>query len=204
MGKVTSTRLPERRAAACAVLLAAVLACSACALSPQVVTLAPVPAVTGKTFGANRTIALSVVDKRERAYFGTRGGLYQTAYIEPAGDITAPIRAALAGGLAGYGFRVVATGEPADYSMLVDVGSIDYKATGSPALTTVTTSADIGVVLRAQNGEEYSGRAKVSQSKEIPLMPGARDNETLINSTVSKTLERMLTQPEILQFLTRR
>lgn len=179
----------------------ALCALGGCALSPQTIQVAPKPVVSAQAFGAGRSIALSVVDTRERAWFGRRGGIYDTSYIEPAGDITVPVREAVVTALGQYGFQVQPADAPADASMLVDIGAIDYEAAGTPAMTTVTTRADLGVVLRTPDGKEYSGRSKVSQSQEVPLMPDAARNEALINGTLTRALERMMLQPDVLRFL---
>lgn len=198
------TRPNPSRLTGPALVLALGAVLGGCALSPQTVQVAPAPEVTPQDIGAGRGVALSVVDTRERDWFGRRGGIYDTSYVQPSGDITLPVREAIGGALSQYGFRVQAAGEPADLSMMVDIGAIDYEATGTPAMTTVTTRADLGVVLRSPRGEEYSGRSKVSQSKDVALVPDARQNGELINQTLSRAIERMLQQPDVLRFLQQR
>lgn len=181
--------------------LAAALLIGGCALSPQTIDVAPSVTVEPAAIGQGRTLALDVVDKRPRAYFGTRGGVYGvTSTIGPTGDVSAGVRKAMAEALTAKGFRVVPAGSAADLLMRLDVEDISYVASGDPVVRSVETAARIGAVIR-RGDNEYSGRAQVKQSKDVITAPDAAQNETLINATLSQALERLLKNNDLVDFL---
>lgn len=193
-------RTRRRRQTAVTLLLGALLS-GGCALSPQQVPIQPAFSVPQRDFGAGLSIALAVTDSRPHAYFGERGGVYDTAYITPEGDITAPVRSALEGALGRYGFTVTGARQPADLSMLVNIQAIDYEASGNAAMTTVDTRVSLGFELAAPDGQVFNGDSSVSQSTEVALKPGEARNAELINQTLSLALERLMSDARVLNFL---
>ena len=106
---------------------------TACALSPQTVTIYPILQLPSRDIGRGRTIALEVIDARSSQSFGVRGGIYQeTSVINPSGEIKVPVRNALATALHNYRFAVALPGVSAPLAMTVTIEDIRYTPSGAP------------------------------------------------------------------------
>jgi uncharacterized lipoprotein len=102
--------------------LAVGLIITACALSPQTVTIYPILKLPSRDIGRGRTIALEVIDARPSQSFGVRGGIYrETSLINPSGEIKIPVRNALATTL--HNYRFVSQGLE---RMMTDPGLLDF------------------------------------------------------------------------------
>jgi len=182
-------------------IVLAALGASGCALSPQTIAVHPTVTVDPAALGAGRSLALEVVDKRSRREFGTRGGIYDsTATIGPEGDLTAGIHAAMAEALTSKGFRVQPAGAAADLGMRVEVEDISYAASGEPVVRSIEVASRIAAVIR-KGDAEYTGRAQVRQTKDVFKAPEPAQNEALINGTIAQTLERLLRNNDLIEFL---
>ena len=182
------------------VCLLAVL--SACALSPQTVTIEPALQVEqAQAIGQGRTLALEVVDSRPNAIIGKRGGVYpETSSISTTGDITPNIWRAVSAVLSDYQFSVVEGDADGSLKMKVVIESIDYVASGGSRVTGVTTSAVVGVV--CVNGtREFTGRYRGNTSRDIFITPDTEDNQKLINETLAKVLDRVVSDEKLLEFI---
>ncbi|HTT07527.1 MAG TPA: YajG family lipoprotein [Gammaproteobacteria bacterium] len=190
----------RKPAAGWLLFLMAMCGLAACALSPQTVDIAPSISVNPETIGHERRVALSVIDARVRPVLGTRGGVYgDTATLSPSGDITAGVRKAVAEALVTKGFKI-ADAPPADLSMRIEVNDVGYAGKGAPVVRKVGTAAKVSVIA-SREGREYTSHAAVTQSKEVLEAPDVAENQTLINTTLSKALEKLLNDPGLMDFL---
>ena len=181
--------------------LAAIVLLGGCALSPQQVMLRPTVSVTPLNIGNGRDVYVDVVDARPQKAFGARGGIYATtSLITPAGDITAPVRAAVASGLVSYGFAVTPDPQPNAIKMKVQIEDIGYQGEGSPTVRKVNTRAAVKVTVD-KGAQEYTGRYQAKSSKEVFTAPSEADNDQMINDIVSKVLQRMMSDQELVDFL---
>lgn len=174
----------------------------ACALSPQTIQIKPgVELQERGNIGQGRALSVQVRDNRDSPVVGTRGGVYaSTSEIRTAADIGTPIRHELADRLRVLGFRIVDAGQQADADLTIMVDAISYEATGEPVVRSVETAATVRV--RAGIGNrEYSGRYRASRTTKVLKAPGVEDNEEMINAAVSRVLERLLADRELLDFL---
>ena len=187
----------------CYMILVCLLAVlSACALSPQTVTIEPALQVEqAQAIGQGRTLALEVVDSRPSAIIGKRGGVYpETSSISTTGDITPNIWRAVSAVLSDYQFSVVEGDADGSLKMKVVIESIDYVASGGSRVTGVTTSAVVGVV--CVNGtREFTGRYRGNTSRDIFITPDTEDNQKLINETLAKVLNRVVSDEKLLEFI---
>lgn len=181
--------------------LALIFLLGGCALSPQQVMLRPTVSINPLNIGNGREVYVDVVDARPQKAFGARGGIYATtSLITPAGDITAPVRAAIASGLVGYGFAVTPDPKPDAIKMKVQIEEIGYQGEGSPTVRKVNTRAAVKVTI--DNGaKEYTGRYQVKNTRGVLTAPSEADNDQMINDIVSKVLQRMMTDKELVNFL---
>lgn len=177
--------------------LIGILLTSSCALSPQTVQIRPVVEVPAQDIGRGRNIALEVRDLRPTKAFGTRGGVYGTATIDPQGDITVPIRNSLAGTLYNYNFVVVQPGTSAPMKLNVNVDAIRYTPMGELVGQKIRT--DLTLSVGCHNGKQgYQTRYSANTEKQVVTAPSAEENEAMLNELLSKGLKRMLSDPGLL------
>jgi uncharacterized lipoprotein len=182
-------------------LLAGVLL-AACALSPQIVSIRPVLEAGGeRSIGQQAIVALSVLDTRTSTIIGQRGGIYErTATISTEGDITGPVRGELAKILQALNFAVVEPGGPADVTLTVHIERIAYAAWGGDFVRGVRTDASVRVA--AERGSRtFTGTYRGNHEKDTLTAPNAEENEALINAAISKVLQRVVSDAELLRFM---
>lgn len=184
------------------VLLSA-LVLTACALSPQQVTINPTLESSKSNIGEGRTVYLEVIDARENEAIGSRGGLYKdTSLITPANDLAAAIRETSARKLREMGFIVqAAPGASADIRIFVD--KLSYS---DPDESKMGFEVELESVLRVeakQNIDTYTGRYQVKNKKTYATVPGRDRNEEMINETLSSSLQRLFNDPKLLAFTLR-
>jgi uncharacterized lipoprotein len=175
---------------------------AACALSPQTVNIRPdLDMSQANAIGQGTRITLQVIDNRSSLVIGSRGGVYaDTSTISTRSDISTPIRGELVPGLRALGYEVVDAGQAAKADLRVLVDAIEYKAVGGRVLTDIETAATVRAVAKVGN-REFTGRYRGTQTKEVLRKPTPEDNDELINAAVSRVLERMLTDRELLEFM---
>jgi uncharacterized lipoprotein len=177
---------------------------SACALSPHQVSIRPeIRLESPAPLGIGHSIALDVADGRTGPVVGTRGGVYAgTSEISTAGDIRQPIRAELEKAFTTLGFEVRPAGDAADATLRVVIESIEYHAHGANVVREIETAATVRADA-AKGTRTFSGRYQGSSKKDVLTAPDAADNEQLINAAVSRMLQRVAADRELLNFLTR-
>jgi uncharacterized lipoprotein len=175
---------------------------AACALSPQTVNIRPsLDMSEANAIGQGTRITLQVIDNRTSRVIGTRGGVYaDTSTISTASDITTPIRGELVPGLRALGYEVVDSGQSAKADLRVLIDAIEYKTIEGRVLTDIETAATVRAVAKVGN-REFTGRYRGTQTKEVLRKPSPEDNDELVNTAVSRVLERMLTDRELLEFM---
>lgn len=173
---------------------------SGCALSPQMIEVRPQPEVTAANLGKNSPVAVTVVDQRPEEAFGTRGGVYKdTALIRPGNDLAATVTGVVRSSLQKQGFN--AYNPPADATDLeIRLKVVEYIPESGNVVNQVLTRAVIeAVASRAEVTHRGTFNSKVTH--DLPLTPGAERNQKMITDVLTRSLERMLTDPELLAFL---
>lgn len=176
---------------------------TACALSPQQVTIAPTLEPNKSNIGEGRTLSVEVVDARESDTIGSRGGMYKsTSLITPANDMPAAIREAAVRQFRDMGYVVqAAPGASADIRLFVD--TLSYS---DPETSAVGFDVALESVLRVeahQNGDTYTGRYQVKTTKTYATVPGRQRNEEMVNEVLSAALQRLFNDPKLLAFTLR-
>lgn len=173
---------------------------SGCALSPQTVRIHPALDVSQLAPRAQvKSIALSVGDTRQNRIVGYRGGVYATASITADANLTGAVRAELSHALGKLGLQVVEDGANADISLGVEIAELGYAVTEDRVTRTIETVAMVrgkstaGAVTRTG---EYRDR----RTKEVVKAPSDEDNEELLNDVLSASLQRLVSDPDLLQF----
>lgn len=176
---------------------------TACALSPQQVTIKPTLEQSNGNIGEGRTLFIEVVDARESNAIGSRGGMYKsTSLITLANDLPTAIRDAATRQFREMGFVVqAAPGASADIRIFVD--KLSYS---DPDTSAVGFDVALESVLRVeakQNGDKYGGRYQVKTNKTYATVPGRDRNEEMINEALSGALQRLFNDPKLLAFTLR-
>lgn len=178
------------------------VALSACALSPQTVMISPeLTPPPGKLSGA-RTVALEIKDDRNSVVIGTRGGLYSdTSTLSTEDDIRPGIREPLARALEKQGYTVVGADDPADVKLTVDVRSLSYEAeVGTVTGTRIKVGASIGVTVR-KGGDTLTSGYETRHTETMATAPDAKENEEVVNMVLGRTLDEMLADRELRDFV---
>ncbi len=183
----------------CRFILPAVLLYG-CALSPQVVTIAPDIPVDNELPRKSNAISLTVKDIRNDHMLGSRGGVYQdTAVIRTDGDITPVLRQRLAEAFSGLGYRVSDNG---DAELIVNLARLAYIVHGDRRINEVETTAAIHVTCR--NGDfSMNNDYRIVDRKKVLKAPSESANEQMINDTLSATLQRLLVDQALVDCLDR-
>lgn len=177
------------------------LVLAAC-VGPETLTIQPLLNLPPQDIGRGRTIALEVIDARPNKTLGGRRTVFPEAIypIVPSGDIKIPVRNALATALFNYQFVVTQSEASMPLAMTATIEDIRYTDSGLPLFNNVR--ADIAMKVVCRNGaREYTSRYTSYTSRRLSTTPSAQDNEEMINTLLSRVLERMMSDPALLTFL---
>lgn len=182
------------------IFLGVIFLLSACAYSPQQITIKPQVAVGDEVYGQGRSVAVEAEDRRASTAIGSRGGAYpDTSLITPANDISAALVEATKAGLRQQGFLVDST-EPAAAKVKVVVDTLSYE-NDKDALTTKVILETVLLLEVSVAEKTYTGRYKSATSQQMVVKPSAKANELMINTLLSDTLRRALQDPKVKAFL---
>lgn len=175
---------------------------SACAQSPQQLTVRPVLEITGDAWGNGQHVMVTAKDERPSRVIGTLGGVYgNSTTITIANDIEQAMVRATNGLLASKGFVVNST-DPGAVRLNVIIDSLRYED--------VTEDDKVGKAVRmtaalraeaARGGETFSGRYQTSSDYRGVTAPTMKANEKRLNELLEKTLLRMFDDQKLRDFL---
>lgn len=183
----------------CTAFLLAVLV-SACAQSPQRITVQPTLSIKGDAIGNGRAILVSSSDERQNKVLGSLGGVYgNTATVTIGNDIEKALTGAANALLAAQGY-VVNSPDPSALQLNIVVESLTYEPQEQP----VGFGVKMAAVLRAdvtKGGETFSGRYQSQSERRSVTKPDQEDNEIYINELLSETLTRMFSDNRLRDYL---
>ena len=178
------------------------LALSGCGLSPQ--QLQPTPELDAPltAVGQGQPVQVRVVDGRNSAVLGTRGGMYpETSSISvPAANVLPKLQAQAEAAVRLLGFTPNASAYNAPQLTLTLV-DLKYQ---SPKDQYYVTEADISAILalEIQNGpSRYNGQYRASKNQRFGMAPDQEDNTELVTEVLSNALTRAFSDPAIGQKL---
>lgn len=183
-------------------LLAAITLLTACAQSPQRITVAPTLTLTGEMSGNGRAIIISASDQRSTKELGSLGGVYgNTATLTIANNLEQALTQTANGMLAAQGY-VVNSPDPSAVQLVIVVEKISYEnieqPVGRAVKLTATLRADV-----TKHGETFTGRYSTESEHRSVTRPDAEDNEQYVNDLLSDTLKRMFGDNRLRDFLTK-
>jgi uncharacterized lipoprotein len=173
---------------------------SGCALSPQMVTITPDPEVPAANVGGNQPVAVTVTDKRAQQALGTRGGVYKdTALIRASNDLGATVAEIIKSGLQRQGFNAYNPPEGATQLEVV-IDTLEYIPESGMVVNRVDTRAVV-IALASRSAADHRGVFKSEVQHDIPVTPSAERNQAMITDVLKRSLERLLSDPKLLAFL---
>jgi uncharacterized lipoprotein len=190
--------------AACALLFLALglSALSGCSPVPaQSVTLAPELRVPTGNVGKGKHLALKVVDARAGKVVGYRNADgSRSAPITVEGPLERVVGEASAKTLSELGFSPAPHKDGAPLELVITVKELHYSVQSMTVTRKVTTKCVLSA--KAVNGPgHWEGSFPVSHEKEMVTAPDENANARLINDVLSESLNLMLSDPELVQFL---
>lgn len=167
------------------------LCVASCALSPQVIPVTPVLEAHRTGDSAAENIFIQVKDNRVSPDLGYRGGVYETAVISTAADITDSIQRGLASTLGAAGYEVSADGKQADLVLVIEIDSLAYTAQQKNVLWNIEIVAMISATVK-RGSTEKSVQIQDRLTREFAKAPSDRENITIINNVINKALQRVI------------
>ena len=176
------------------------LAAASCARSPQVVIISPQLADSPRKIAEQRPVELVVRDERGSNIIGSRGGVdAETATISTQDNISPGLTELIGEKLEQQGYVVVPPGSDGDIELTIELQELTYD-TGGSVLTEVKLSSSVGVTCKKGN-ETLTSRYTTNHTEEFATAPDAEDNNELVNMVVGKSLDAMLTDEELSDFM---
>jgi len=175
--------------------------CSACALSPQLVTVKPDIKVPVAQYGNQRDINIRVEDRRSSKVIGMRGGVYgDTSTIEIGNDAQTEIAYSVASGLTRWAFRSTVNGyrgHALEFGVALD--KLSYQPDRTVAGKLIIT-AEFSVA--AESGSSvYQGKYSASGELRYATLPSEAKNNAEINKVLSLALEKIFMDEGLIRFL---
>lgn len=175
---------------------------SGCVFHQQTAKLAPSVSVTESNTGNGKTVFVSVADERPDQSIGKRGVGGAGADIMPAENVEDVVRGAVVEGLMKKGFKVANTQTSSDSKLVVEVRFLQYAL-----LTGVwTLGCDVKVALKAtatNKSQSYDHFYRTTREERVPIAPTSATNEKWINEAISKTIQDLVNDAELLSVLAR-
>ena len=171
--------------------LALLLACGACALSPQSIKIIPLVEVQRGTAGNNTWLAIEVKDNRQSNVIGFRGGIYDTATITTEEDIAPSLQNEITRVYRELGYQIADPGSATDARLAFGVQDITYTARQNNLLWNI----EVAVTIRADietGGRIASNTIEDRLSKEFPNPPTPAQNGNLVNDVINRVLKRLV------------
>lgn len=176
------------------------LLATGCALSPQRIEIDPNPQIQPANLGHNRPVQVIAVDSRGQKAFGSRGGVYKdTALVQPANDVREAIAKSVSQGLQSLGFNAFNPGADAT-TLEVRLEQLDYAPEEGSVVNRV--NLDLTLMAEARRGNTtHTGTYKSSTEHKLPFTPSAARNQAMVNDILSRSIERLLNDQEMIDFL---
>ena len=178
------------------------LAASSSAREPQVVVLLPQLTSPPGQIAAPRTAELSVRDERNTKVIGSRGGVFIANFIiNSEEDISPGLTELLTQELEKQGYAVIAPGTGGEVKISVALQKLTYEMGGTVgAWVKLSSSVE---VTSTKGGDTLTSRYQTNHKEEFAFAPDEEKNSELINTVLGKSLDQMLADTELRDFLSK-
>lgn len=175
---------------------------TACAHSPQQLTVRPVLEISGDSWGNGQPLRVTARDGRSDKVIGTLGGIYgNSSTITVANDIEEAMVSAANALLASKGF-VVNSRDPNAVQLTIVIDELRYQDLTED--DKVGKAVKMVAALRAEgerNGDTFSARYQTASDYRGVTAPSMKDNEKRLNKLLEQTLQRMFNDEKLRDFL---
>jgi uncharacterized lipoprotein YajG len=127
--------------------------------------------------------------------------LAATSTISTKDDISPGLTELLSQKLEKQGYTVVPPGSGAEVKLRVEVQKLTYEMGGS-VLTEIKLASSVGVSC-TKGGETLTSRYGTNHKEEFATVPDEAKNSELINMVLGKSLDQMLADKELRDFMSK-
>lgn len=176
------------------------LTLTGCAISPQLMPIVPQSEQNFPAASAGRDVLkLTVLDARSTPVLGTLGGTYDdSATLSASNDIVADLEQLLGDRLAAAGYRLQSSSEAIEFRVTLE--QLEYERVAG----TLGSEVQVRAVLRlvVDEGRRFIERTyRSSPSQTRITRPTALDNKTYLEQGLNSSLDRLLQDASVHEFL---
>jgi uncharacterized lipoprotein len=173
----------------------------ACAFTPQAVSLKPeIEPPLGSTV-QGQSVYLNVVDERPRQTLGTRSVKGLGAEITVAGDLANTVRTAIADGLQRQGFKITPNKPTDGRELRVEIRNLEYGVTQGFWAGTLRAECGLKAICIIGSSRPYEKIFRGEHIEKIQVVQGGQANERYINSAISKAINLLLQDSQLIYCL---
>jgi uncharacterized lipoprotein YajG len=175
---------------------------SGCAFTAQRVNLAPQVRVSGSGIGEGRTVFVRSVDERTSNVLGVRGGQGIGAEIT-ADDVEGVVNRSLIDGLRQIGFQPTLQRVGGAPELRVEIRTVEYKITTGFWAGGLDANVALKAICIVGEARPYERLHRGHHEETILVVQSASQNELYINSALSRAIESVLADRELMTCLKR-
>lgn len=171
-----------------------------CTFKHQAVKIQPQIDVAQSDLGKGRKVLVRVVDERPKTTLGTRGARGVGADMTIEGDVTSIVGSAIEDGLTKQGFSV--THDPLEERQLrVELRNLDYDVIVGFWAGTLKVDTTLKGICQHGSVRPYEGMHRGQFTESVQVVQGAAANNDYVSDSVSKAMNSLLSDRELMQCL---
>lgn len=177
---------------------------SGCAFTDHRASLNPAIDVPAVAVGAGRLVRVTVVDERPHESIGRRGvGGGMGGTITLAEPLDGLVRAKLEEGLRRNGFAIAGASDEGAADLKVEIRDFEYQLVSGFWTGSAQTSAALKAICR-DGDETYERLYRAEHKRGAFFVPSGGKTDRMLDETLSKVLDDVLSDDELMRFLARR
>ena len=118
-----------------------------------------------------------------------------------SGDLTNVVRTAVADGLQRQGFVITSHKAPDGHELRVEIRNLDYNVTQGFLAGTLRTECGLKAICIKGSARPYERLYRGEIMEKIQVVQGNQANEKYINSAISKAINSLLQDSELIHCL---
>lgn len=191
--------------ARCIQLFALCILLASCAVSPQTIVVKPdLKKITSMPIGHGLPVKVETRDLRSDKILGTRGGVYESAFLTTDERMEKTINEEAIAVLQRWDFAAVPTtlGNQDMMSFTIEVIDIDYQRPKTNVGGFVEVKCRVAVKIQTSD-KNYSGEYLSKRSEQVAVMGTAEGNRRLVNETINQALGQIFRDSKLQGFMSR-
>lgn len=181
-------------------VLTSLLLLAGCAVSPQQISIVPQSEQSMPMASAGRDVLkIRVIDARPSPVLGTLGGTYNdSSTLSASNDIIADLEQLLGNRLAAAGYRLVSSSDAIEFRVTLE--QLDYQRVSGTLASEVQVRAVLSLVV--DDGRRFIERTYRSSTLQTRITrPTATDNKAFLEEVLTSSLDRLLQDASVHEFL---